>query len=55
MKMVFFFSICISDKKFEHSIDLLLLIDDDKLNYVYMKDFHRFMFHKTRNKKNMVL
>ena len=31
------------------SMDLLLLIDDDKSHYVYMKDFDRFMFHKTKN------
>ena len=34
---------------FEDSIDLLLLIDDDKSHYVYIKDFDRFMFHKTKN------
>ena len=39
----------ISDQKFEDSIDLLLLIDDDKSHYVYIKDFDRFMFHKTKN------
>ena len=48
--------IFVSDKKFENSIDLLLLIDDDKSHYVYIKDFDRFMFHKTNNKnKEMVL
>ena len=31
-------------------MDLLLLIDDDKSHYVYMKDFDRFMFHKTKTK-----
>ena len=44
------FPIYISDQKFEPSIDLLLLIDDDKSHYVYIKDFDRFMFHKTKNK-----
>ena len=29
-------------------MDLLLLIDDDKSHYVYIKDFDRFMFHKTK-------
>ena len=29
---------------------LLLLIDDDKSHYVYIKDLDRFMFHKTKNK-----
>ena len=31
-------------------MDLLLLIDNDKLHYVGIKDFNRFMFHKTKNK-----
>ena len=31
-------------------MDLLLLIEDDKSHYVYIKDFNRFMFHKTKNK-----
>ena len=29
---------------------LLLLIDGDKSHYVYIKDFDRFMFHRTKNK-----
>ena len=44
------FPIYISDQKFEDSMDLLLSIDDDKSHYVYIKDFDRFMFHKTKNK-----
>ena len=44
------FPIHISDPKFEDSMDLLLLIDNDKSHYVYIKDFNRFMFHKTKNK-----
>ena len=43
------FPIYVSDQKFEDSMDLLLLIDD-KSHYVYIKDFDRFMFHKTKNK-----
>ena len=43
------FRIYVSDQKFEDSMDLLLLIDD-KSHYVYIKDFDRFMFHKTKNK-----
>ena len=31
-------------------MDLLLIIDGDKSHYVYIKDFDRFMFHKTKNK-----
>ena len=45
------FSIYISDQKFEDSMYLLFLIDNDKSHYVYIKDFDRFMFHKTKNKK----
>ena len=44
------FPIYLSDQKFEDSMNLLLLIDDDKSHYVYIKDFNRFMFHKTKNK-----
>ena len=44
------FPIYVSDQKFENSIDLLLLIDDDKSHYIYIKDFNTFMFHKTKNK-----
>ena len=44
------FPIYVSDRKFKDSINLLLLNDYDKSHYVYIKDFNRFMFHKTRNK-----
>ena len=44
------FPIHVSDQKFEDSMDLLLLIDDDKSHYVYIKDFDRFMFHKRKRK-----
>ena len=44
------FLICISNKKSKDSMDLLLLIKDNKSHYVYIKDFNRFMFHKTKNK-----
>ena len=44
------FPIYVLDKNFKDSKDLLLLTDDDKSHYVYIKDFDRFMFHKTRNK-----
>ena len=43
------FSIYVSSQKFEGSMDLLLLTDDDKSHYVYIKDIDRFMFHKTKN------
>ena len=44
------FPIFISKQKFEDSMDLLLLFEDDKSHYVYIKDFNTFMFHKTKNK-----
>ena len=44
------FSIYVSDQKSEDPMDLLLLNDDDKSHYVYIKDFDGFMFHKTKNK-----
>ena len=44
------FPIYVSEQKFEDSMDLLLLTDNDKSHYVYIKDFDRFMFHKTKNK-----
>ena len=44
------FPIYISDQKSKDSMDLLILTDNDKSHYVYIKDFNRFMFHKTKNK-----
>ena len=45
-KMVF--PIYISEQEFEESVDLLLLIDEDKSHYVYIKGFGRFV---SQNKK----
>ena len=44
------FPIYVSDQKFGNSMDLLVVIDESKSHYVYIKDFDRFMFHKTKNK-----
>ena len=44
------FPIYVSSQKFENSMDWLLITDDDKSHYVYIKDFNRFMFCKTKNK-----
>ena len=43
------FPIDISDQKFENSMDLLFIIDENK-SHVYIKDFDRLMFHKTNKK-----
>ena len=34
-------------------MDLLLIFDGDKLDYVYIKDFDKFMFHKTKHKNKI--
>ena len=44
------FPIYVLYQKCEDSMDLLLLIDDDKSPYVYIKGFNRFMFHKAKHK-----
>ena len=31
-------------------MDLLLVSNENKLHYVYIKDFYIFIFHKTKNK-----
>ena len=52
MKISWFFQFIlfpVSDQTFKSSRDLLLLIDDDKSRYVYIKDFNTFIFHKTKN------
>ena len=43
------FPIYLFNQKSKDLMDLLLLIDDDKSHYIYIKDFHKFMFHKTKN------
>ena len=46
-------NICINvfcyENKLENSMDLLLVIYEIKSHSVYIKDFDRFMFHKTKN------
>ena len=44
------FPVYISDQKFHNSLDLLLITDENKSHYVYIKDFNRFMCNKTKNK-----
>ena len=50
MKISWFSPIYVSDQKFEDSIDLLLLIDDDKSHYVYIKDLTDLFFTKRKIK-----
>ena len=44
------FPIYNSNQQFENSMDLLLATEENESHYVYIKDFDRFMFHKTKNK-----
>ena len=39
-----------SDQKFSDVIYLLLISNEFKSHYVYIKDFDRFIFNKTKNK-----
>ena len=45
------FPISTSHQKIKNSIDLLLLIKENKSHYEYIKDFDRFMFHKIKKQK----
>ena len=40
----------ISDTKFEKCMDLLLITDESKSHYAYIKNFNRFMCNNTKNK-----
>ena len=44
------YPIYVSKEKFENVMNLLLISDDEKNHYVYIKNFNRFMYRKTRNK-----
>ena len=44
------YPVSLSDQKFENFIALLLLSDENKSHYVYIKDFNRFICNKTKNK-----
>ena len=44
------YPVYLSDQKFRDSMDLLLISDESKSHYMYIKDFDRFMFNTTKNK-----
>ena len=44
------YPIYVSDQKIKNCIDLLLITDENKSQYVYIKDFNRFMCNKAKNK-----
>ena len=43
------YPVYLSDQRFSDSIDLLLISDEFVSHYVYIKDFDRFMFNKTKH------
>ena len=44
------YPVYLSDQKFSDSMNLLLISDKLKSHYMYIKDFDRFMFNKTKYK-----
>ena len=46
------YPVYLSDQKFNDNMDLLLISNEFKSHYVYIKDFDRFMFNKTKNRNN---
>ena len=42
------YPVYVSDQKFLDSMDLLLITDENKSHYVYIKNFKRFMCNKTK-------
>ena len=44
------YPVCLSNKCFNDVLDLLLISNDFTNHYVYIKDFNRLMFNKTKNK-----
>ena len=44
----------VSDKTFEDCMDLLLITDGNILHYVYINDFNKFMYNKTKHKNKNV-
>ena len=48
MKKNFIYLVYVQDQKLENHMDLLLITDQIKSHYVYIKDFNRFMRNKTK-------
>ena len=44
------YPVYLSDQKFESCMDLLLISNEYKSDYVYIKNVDRYMFRKTKNK-----
>ena len=44
------YPVYLSDQKFHNSMGFLLISDETKSQYVYIKDFNRFVCNKIKNK-----
>ena len=44
------YPVYVSNERFENCMDLLLMADENRLHYICIKDFNRFMFNKTKHK-----
>ena len=44
------YPVYLSDQTFNDNMDLLLISNEFKSHYVYIKNFDRFMFNKTKNR-----
>ena len=44
------YPIYVSDQTFENSMDLLLISNENESHYLYIKDFDRLIFSKTKSK-----
>ena len=43
------FPLYVSQKVFETTLDLLLIMEDEKQHYVWIKDFNRFMYNQSKH------
>ena len=49
------YSVYVSNDKFKNCMELLMITDEDKSHYVYIKDFNRYMCNKTKNNNKKLL
>ena len=49
------YPVYVSYQKFHNSMDLLLISDENKSDYVYIKDFNRFMCNKTKTSEKVLI
>ena len=47
------FSLYVSKKVIETTVDLLLILEEEKQHYVLIKDFNKFMFRQNRHRHRL--